>query len=262
MQSDVLSSCSNGYYGYQPLLNGYDGADQTQPATMELHHHQTATTASHSSGRGVLAAPVCWQRKRGRQEEEDETASCCGNGVEPISNGAAAAAAMAAKRLCPDLYHAKLQQALGLNYAPAAVAVPNGGGHNFNHSNGGVGGSRLEDGTDLVSIGTDSLMMMDEEEEGVDGGAMSNGVETLHHNNSNGHHTAGSDIRDTTGATLESSHLPSHHTCCSIRTQLCTMSFQQSYTLSATKTCPRCLAGEPVPYLSTEATVENLSKLY
>ena len=100
--------------------------------------------------------------------------------------------ALFTQRLCPDLYHAKLQTAMGLN-----CSIPP------HHS-----GAPFENGTDSM------LMMTDEGD-----GPFVNGVETLRR--SNGHATP-QDV-----VTLGASHLPPNHTCCSTRAQLCTMSLQQ-----------------------------------
>lgn len=114
------------------------------------------------------------------------------------------------QRLCPDLYHAKLQTALGLNYSAAAAhgSVP------FENGTATHGSVLFEDGTDEVSIGTDSMMMMDEGEI-----PLANGVEALQRSNG---HPSQQDV-----ATLGASQLPPNHTCCSTRAQLCTMSLQQ-----------------------------------
>lgn len=117
------------------------------------------------------------------------------------------------QRLCPDLYHAKLQTALGLNYSAAAAhgSVP------FEYGTAAHSSVPFENGTDGVSIGTDSMMMMMDEGEFP----LANGVETLHRSN---RHSSQQDV-----ATLGASHLPPNHTCCSTRAQLCTMSLQQVY---------------------------------
>jgi hypothetical protein len=176
----------------------------------------------HLAGGGQAhAGSLAWQRKRGRGDE----AAGCVNGADSAAAGLLNGTS--AKRLCPDLYHAKLQTAMGLN-----CSIPP------HHS-----GAPFENGTDSM------LMMTDEGD-----GPFVNGVETLRR--SNGHATP-QDV-----VTLGASHLPPNHTCCSTRAQLCTMSLQQSYLLSSSRDCARCLAGEPAPYLSTQQTVENLSKIY
>ena len=107
--------------------------------------------------------------------------------------------------MCPDLYHSKLQQAMGL-------------------SNGVCVATRdmfVENGTDCISIGSDSAMMATDEME-LTSCVMStvNGFESAHTTN----HT---DRRTSGVATVGSSMAGLQHTCCSSRTQLCTMSFQQ-----------------------------------
>ena len=106
---------------------------------------------------------------------------------------------LSTQRLCPDLYHAKLQTAAGLNCSTPPL-----------------NGAPFENGMDGVSIGADSMLMMTDEAD-----LIANGVETLHR--SNGYTAHHMEV-----ATLGASHgLPPHHTCCSTRAQLCTMSLQQ-----------------------------------
>ena len=113
---------------------------------------------------------------------------------------------MCSQRLCPDLYHSKLQQAMGL-------------------SNGVCVATRdvfVENGMDCISIGSDSAMMATDEME-LAGCAMAtvNGFDSAHTPT----HT---DRSSATGVTtVGSSRAGLQHTCCSSRTQLCTMSFQQ-----------------------------------
>ena len=101
------------------------------------------------------------------------------------------------QRLCPDLYHAKLQQAMGISF---------------------------DNGTESVPIGTDSVMMMTDECGEMDTASCpmsaADGVENVHTNGL----TNGSSPPAVT--TVGASRMPGH-TCCNSRAQLCTMSFQQ-----------------------------------
>ena len=103
------------------------------------------------------------------------------------------------QRLCPDLYHAKLQQAMGVSF---------------------------NNGMESVSIGTDSVMMMTDEcgEMETSSCPMStvNGVENVHTNGLTNSSSSSVPPVTTVGASRMTA-----HTCCNSRAQLCTMSFQQ-----------------------------------
>ena len=112
------------------------------------------------------------------------------------------------QRLCPDLYHSKLQQAMAIS---------------SNGVNRATLGIHAENGTDSCAIGTDSMMMLTDECTAMDepGGPMpaQNGVETVHSEQGTG--SSAAEVM-----TVGASSMPPH-TCCTTRTQLCTMSFQQ-----------------------------------
>ena len=109
------------------------------------------------------------------------------------------------QRLCPDLYHSKLQQAMAISSNGASTNTQ---------------GMPTDNGVDGISIGTDSAMMMTDEcsEMEVAGCQMSteSGVEPAHTNGNSGH-----------GVTTVGASVAPRHTCYTSRTQLCTMSFQQ-----------------------------------
>ena len=80
----------------------------------------------------------------------------------------------------------------------------------------------VDNGMDGVSIGSDSMMMMTDECNGMDatGCTMLNGVESVHRNGHSSSDSAGGVM------TVGALQMPPH-TCCTSRAQLCTMSFQQ-----------------------------------
>ena len=86
--NDVL--CSNGYYGFQPLLNGGGGGGGGGAGG--VYHEETCVSNGHAAGGlEAEAASLAWQRKRGRDEE---AVNGCGNGVAgPVNVTSAKASA-------------------------------------------------------------------------------------------------------------------------------------------------------------------------
>ena len=84
--NDVL--CSNGYYGFQPLLNGGGGGGGGGAGG--VYHGEMCVSNGHAAGGlEAEAASLAWQRKRGRDEE---AVNGCGNGVAGLVNGTSAKA--------------------------------------------------------------------------------------------------------------------------------------------------------------------------
>ena len=103
--------CSNGYYGFQPLLNGVAAGER------ESH---TNGTLGEGGGIAHAASPEAfWQRKRQRED--------CGNGVECVAglaNGGAAAA-----KVCGFSIPAKLSLLVFQTRNPCVLLQ----GHNRTH---------------------------------------------------------------------------------------------------------------------------------
>ena len=94
--NDVL--CSNGYYGFQPLLNGAGAGGGGEGAGGVYDHHEeriVSVSNGHLLAGGHAGALAWQQRKRSR---DDEAAASCGNGADlaaaaGLLNGTSAAKA-------------------------------------------------------------------------------------------------------------------------------------------------------------------------